>query len=197
MFKRIFDISGSIIGLIILSPIFILVSIWIKLDSKGPIFYRQIRVGKNGKNFRIHKFRTMTVNADKQGQLTIGIDKRVTESGYFLRRYKIDELPQMIDVLLGQMSVVGPRPEVPEFMDCYPADIRSKVLSVRPGMTDRASIEMVDENDILSNYESPKQAYIDVILPYKQKFYINYVDNMSMFEDFKIILLTVKKILFR
>ncbi|MEY2864326.1 MAG: hypothetical protein RLY58_2033 [Pseudomonadota bacterium] len=197
MLKRIFDIVSASAGLMVLTPLFVGIAIWIKLDSKGPIFYRQVRVGQRGKEFRIHKFRTMTVNADQHGQLTVGADQRITRSGHFLRRYKIDELPQMIDVVLGDMSVVGPRPEVPEFMACYPDDIRQHVLSVRPGMTDRASIEMVDENEILSQYDNPRQAYIDVVLPYKQKFYVDYVNSANFLDDLRIIFSTIKKIIMR
>lgn len=197
MLKRIFDIVSASAGLMVLTPLFVGIAIWIKLDSKGPIFYRQVRVGQRGKEFRIHKFRTMTVNADQHGQLTVGADQRITRSGHFLRRYKIDELPQMIDVVLGDMSVVGPRPEVPEFMACYPDDIRQHVLSVRPGMTDRASIEMVDENEILSQYDNPRQAYIDVVLPYKQKFYVDYVNSANFLDDLRIIFSTIKKIIVR
>jgi len=197
MLKRIFDIVSASAGLMVLTPLFVGIAIWIKLDSKGPIFYRQVRVGQRGKEFRIHKFRTMTVNADQHGQLTVGADQRITRSGHFLRRYKIDELPQMIDVVLGDMSVVGPRPEVPEFMACYPDDIRQHVLSVRPGMTDRASIEMVDENEILSQYDNPRQAYIDVVLPYKQKFYVDYVNRANFLDDLRIIFSTIKKIIVR
>ena len=149
MLKRVFDFLSSLVGLLMLLPILIIVAMLIKLDSAGPVFYRQARVGQLGVLFRIHKFRTMTVNSDVNGRLTIGgADPRITRVGYFLRKYKIDELPQLIDVLYGKMSLVGPRPEVQEFVDCYPPDIRTKVPSIRPGITDKASIEMVDESDI-------------------------------------------------
>lgn len=197
MLKRTFDLVSATAGLIVLSPVFILVAAWIKLDSPGPVFYRQIRVGRYGVPFRIHKFRTMTVNAEKAGRLTVGADNRITKSGQLLRKYKIDELPQLIDVVLGNMSLVGPRPEVQEFIDCYPADIRKKVLSVRPGITDRASIEMVDENEILATYENPRQAYIDVVLPLKQRYYVQYVDEQGVLTDIGIILATLRKILTR
>lgn len=197
MSKRIFDFLLSLIGLILLSPIFIIIAFWIMADSSGGIFYRQERIGKNGKPFRIHKFRTMVVNADKSGGLTVGKDNRITNSGQVLRRYKLDELPQLIDVLFGKMSLVGPRPELAEFMDLYPDDVRQKILSVQPGITDWASIKMIDENDLLAQYDNPRQAYIDEIMPQKAQFYVQYVENQSLWEDIKIILATIKKIFIR
>ena len=197
MIKRLFDFFASLLGLLFLFPFFLMIAIWIKLDSRGPVFFKQVRVGLNGKPFRIHKFRTMCVDAESSGRLTVGSDSRITQSGLFLRRYKIDELPQLIDVLIGKMSLVGPRPEVQEFIDEYPEDIRNKVLSVRPGITDLASIEMVDENDMLAGYEDARKAYIDVILPIKQKYYLEYVDNQSSWMDINIIFLTLKKIITR
>jgi len=195
--KRFFDISASFIGLLLLIPFFLLIALWIELDSSGEVFFRQVRVGRFGIPFKIHKFRTMCVEAEGSGRLTVADDMRITKSGKFLRKFKLDELPQLIDVLLGDMSLVGPRPEVKEFIDEYPADVREKVLSVRPGITDLASIEMVDENNILGQYDDPRQAYMDVILPIKQKHYIDYVDNQSFWLDLKIIFLTFKKILTR
>ena len=195
MIKKAFDLSASFVGLILLSPLFLFVAIWIKSDSKGPVFFRQERVGLNGVNFKIHKFRTMKVLAESEGRLTIGLDSRITPSGHFLRKYKIDELPQLIDIFLGKMSLVGPRPEVQEFIDLYPEDIRSRVLSVKPGITDMASIEMSNENDILGKYDDARQAYIDIILPIKQKHYLAYVDKHNMWLDLKIILLTLKKVI--
>jgi lipopolysaccharide/colanic/teichoic acid biosynthesis glycosyltransferase len=197
MIKRLFDIVFSVIGLIALSPMFFLVALWIKIDSQGGVIFRQVRVGLYGKSFRIHKFRTMIIDAENQGRLTIGDDERITRSGKFLRKYKIDELPQLIDVLLGQMSFVGPRPEVEEFMNMYSSDVRGKVLSVKPGVTDMASIVMIDENEILSKYIDARYAYANVILPIKQRYYIEYVNNHSIWIDIKIILLTFKKIIFR
>lgn len=196
--KRVFDVILSASGLVCLSPLFLTTAIVIKLDSEGPVFFRQTRVGRYGIPFRIHKFRTMTVNAEKNGRLTIGNnDQRITKSGKILRKLKIDELPQLIDVFTGKMSLVGPRPEVQEFIDCYPEDVREKILSVRPGITDRASIEMIDENEILAQYEDPRQAYIDVILPIKQKFYIDYVNNQNVLLDIKLITKTLFKIINR
>lgn len=197
MLKRTFDLVSASVGLVVLSPVLLLVAAWIKLDSPGPVFYRQVRVGRYGVPFRIHKFRTMTVNAEAAGRLTVGADNRITRCGSTLRKYKIDELPQLIDVVVGTMSLVGPRPEVQEFIDCYPADVRKKVLSVRPGITDRASIEMVDENDILAGYANPRQAYIDVVLPIKQRYYLQYVDEQGLLTDVLIILATLKKIVSR
>lgn len=197
MLKRSFDIVASLAGLIILLPVFMCIAIWIKIDSKGSVFFRQERVGRYGSTFRIHKFRTMTTNSESAGRLTVGADSRITRSGKFLRKTKLDELPQLIDVLLGRMSLVGPRPEVPEFMNLYPLSQRQKILSVRPGITDRASIEMVDENEILGKYEDARQAYIDVIMPIKGEFYCNYVDNQSFTEDIKIVFSTFWKIISR
>ncbi|QIM62302.1 glycosyl transferase [Pasteurellaceae bacterium Orientalotternb1] len=197
MLKRLFDIIMSLIGLMALLPILIIIAIWIKLDSTGEIFFRQTRVGLNGELFKIHKFRTMVVNSEQKGGLTIGNDMRVTNAGKFLRKYKLDELPQLIDVLIGKMSLVGPRPEIPEFMSLYSEEQRHQILSVKPGITDRASIEMVDENELLGKYDDPRQAYIDVIMPIKAKYYIDYANNHSVMGDIKIILITIFKIIHR
>ena len=197
MIKITFDFILSLVGLIFLSPILLLVAILIKLDSHGPVFFRQNRVGLEGKVFKIHKFRSMYLNSINQGNLTIGIDNRITRLGKFLRKYKIDELPQLIDVLLGKLSLVGPRPEVQEFINFYPDVIKEKVLSVRPGITDIASILMIDENNTLGEHKDPRQAYIDVILPIKLKCYVEYIDKKSIWLDIKIILLTIKKIVLR
>ncbi|SBT59701.1 Putative colanic biosynthesis UDP-glucose lipid carrier transferase [Plesiomonas shigelloides] len=195
--KRIFDVIVAGLGLLFLFPVFIIVSMLIVADSKGSVFFRQYRVGRFGKDFRIHKFRTMFIDSEKKGRITVGQDARVTRVGWYLRKYKIDELPQLIDVLSGTMSLVGPRPEVREFIDEYPDDIREKVLSVRPGITDLASIEMVDENEILSSYDDPRRAYIDIILPIKQRYYLDYVANNSVKYDCVIIWKTLIKILSR
>ena len=191
-FKRTFDLVASGIGIILLSPLFFYIAIRIKRDSKGPVFFRQIRVGKNGQNFKIHK-----LDSEVGGKLTIGADDRITPSGHFIRKYKLDELPQLIDVFLGKMSLVGPRPEVPEFMNLYSQEDQRIILSVRPGITDKASIEMVDENEILGKYDDPKQAYSDIIMPMKAKYYKEYVRDHNIFGDIKIILLTIKKIISR
>ena len=197
MIKRIFDFVASFLGLTLLSLLFLFIALWIKLDSKGPVFFRQQRVGLKGEIFKIHKFRTMKEASESQGRLTIGDDDRITQSGQFLRKFKFDELPQLIDVFIGRMSLVGPRPEVQEFIDIYPVDVKNKILSIKPGITDMASIKMANENDILGKYKNPKQAYIDIILPIKQKHYLNYVDNHSMWLDIKIIFLTLKRIIVR
>ena len=197
MRKRFFDIIVSLCGLILLMPFLFIIAIYIKLNSDGKVFFRQVRVGRFGSPFKIHKFRTMYLGAEKKGRLSIGDDERITTPGRFLRKFKLDELPQLIDVFVGNMSLVGPRPEVKEFMDDYPLDVKNIVLSVRPGITDLASIEMVDESNILNEYENPKQAYIDVVLPIKQKHYVDYVKNQSFWLDLKIIYLTIYKILYR
>lgn len=167
------------------------------MDSKGPIFFRQRRVGKDGKEFMIHKFRSMTDNTENQGQLTIGNDQRITRSGHFIRKYKLDELAQLIDVIQGTMSLVGPRPEVPKYMNLYPESIKNKILSVKPGITDLAAIEMIDENIILAKYDDPEKAYIDIIMPMKSKYYLMYVDSKSIILDIKIIFMTIYKIVKR
>lgn len=197
MSKRVFDLLCSGIGLVFLFPAFLLIMLWIKLDSSGPIFFRQVRVGRFGEPFRIHKFRTMRLDAEQSGRLTVGVDSRITRSGFFLRKYKLDELPQLIDVLIGRMSLVGPRPEVQEFIDCYPPAVRDKVLSVRPGITDWASIEMVDENQLLAGYDDPRQAYIDIVLPIKQRFYLSYVEQQGFITDVRIIIATILKVISR
>ena len=165
--KRMFDVVFSILGMVLLFPILLPIAILIKSESNGPIFFRQSRVGLEGKIFQIHKLRTMYVNSENIGRITIGNDRRITSFGKFLRKYKIDELPQLIDVLSGSMSIVGPRPEVKEYVDIYPVNIRKKILSVRPGLTDLASIEMINESIIMAKYNNPHDAYINKIMPEK------------------------------
>lgn len=192
MAKRLFDWVASGLGLLVLSPLLTLVALWVKWDSPGPVFFRQERVGLRGRVFRIHKFRTMTVNAEAKGpQITVGNDARVTRSGAFLRKSKLDELPQLIDVWLGRMSVVGPRPEVPRYMNQYPPEVRNKVLSVRPGITDWASIKFKDENRILGTAADPEAAYVQEVLPIKQRFYLDYVDQHTFVGDIRIIAATL------
>lgn len=187
---RLFDILFSCIGLISLSPLFVVVAIWIKLDSIGPVFYRQIRVGKNDKDFRIFKFRSMRVGSDTKGLITVGgKDMRVTRAGYFLRKYKVDELPQLLNVFVGDMSLVGPRPEVRKYVDLYTPE-QLKVLSVRPGITDYASVEYVDENEILGAAEDSERTYIEQILPDKIRYNMKYINHQTLGEYFKIIWLT-------
>nr|WP_295903189.1 sugar transferase [uncultured Bdellovibrio sp.] len=193
--KRQFDFILALIGLLVLSPLFLVVAAWIKFDSKGPVFFRQVRVGLKGKTFRIHKFRTMSTDAEKIGpQLTIGKDSRVTLSGQFLRRYKLDELPQLLDVLQGKMSFVGPRPEVPRYVEKYPEALKDKALSVRPGITDWASLEFKDENEILGQSEDPERDYVEKIIPIKLKYHLQYIENASMSQDLELIFRTLKEI---
>lgn len=197
MLKRFSDICASLVLLIILSPLFLLIAVFIKIDSAGPAFFRQERVGLHCSIFRIHKFRTMYYDEFNCGpEITVGDDVRITKFGSYLRRYKIDELPQLIDVLYGKMSLVGPRPEVPKYVKLYPDDIRSVVFSVRPGITDLASIEYIDENRILGLSACPNDAYINILLPRKLDLCVDYVKNQSLFLDIKILFVTVFKILF-
>ena len=192
---RFFDSILSLVGLVILAPLFIVLSVWIKIDSIGPVFYKQIRVGQNGKDFGLFKFRSMVVDADKKGLITVGgKDPRITRSGYFIRKYKLDELPQLINVLVGDMSLVGPRPEVRKYVELYD-DEQNKVLSVKPGITDYASIEYMDENEILGKSTDPEKTYIEEIMPEKIKYNMKYIKNRSLIEYFKIIFLTVLKII--
>ncbi|RDK12126.1 sugar transferase [Cupriavidus lacunae] len=195
MAKRIFDLIASAAGLLVLAPLLAALALIIKLESPGPVFFRQERVGRFGKLFRIHKFRTMVTDAERKGlQITIGADKRVTRVGVVLRKYKLDELPQLIDVVVGDMSLVGPRPEVPRYVECYPADVRDIVLSVRPGITDWASIEFKDENEILGAAKDPQQAYITEVLPIKLGYYVKYVQGRTFFGDLWVIVSTIKSL---
>lgn len=187
---RLFDLVFSFLGLVILLPFFLLIALLIVLDSRGGVFYRQSRVGKDGKDFKLYKFRSMRTGADKRGLITVGEkDSRITRVGYFLRKYKLDELPQLINVLKGEMSLVGPRPEVRKYVDLYTPEQR-KVLSVVPGITDYASIEYVDENRILGGAADPDKVYVEEILPDKIRYNMKYIENRSLKEYFKIILLT-------
>ena len=191
---RFFDFILSLVGLVVLAPIFIVLAIWIKTDSKGPVFYEQVRVGQNGIDFGLFKFRSMVVDADKKGLITVGgRDPRITRSGYFIRKYKLDELPQLINVLVGDMSLVGPRPEVRKYVELY-TDEQQKVLSVKPGITDYASIEYMDENEILGKSNDPEKTYIEEIMPEKIKYNMKYIQNKNVSEYFKIIFLTLLKI---
>ena len=194
MLKRIFDIILSLFGLIILLPFMIIIAILIKLDSKGPVFFKQVRVTKNGREFKIFKYRTMKIGSDKYSQITVGKDNRITKIGSFLRKYKLDEIPQLINVLLGDMSLVGPRPEVPKYVALY-TEGQKEILKVRAGITDYASIEFSDENDLLASEEDPEKAYIEKIMPKKIELNKKYLSEISMLTDIKIILLTIKKIL--
>ena len=188
--KRIFDVIASGLGLIVLSPLFLILAIWIKLDSKGSVFYRQVRVGHKNKDFRIFKFRSMRVGADKGSLVTIGgHDPRVTRSGYFIRKFKFDELPQLINVFLGDMSLVGPRPEVRHYVDYWTPE-QMHVLDVRPGITDPASIKFRNENELMEKAEDPEKYYIEVIMQEKIKLYLEYVEKHSFFYDLGLIFKT-------
>ncbi len=194
MVKRLFDIVLSIFGIIILAPFFIIISIIILLTSAGGAFYRQIRVGKEGKEFRLLKFRTMKTGSDKNLRITVGNrDSRITVIGFYLRKYKLDELPQLFNVLTGEMSFVGPRPEVPEYVSLYTTEQR-EVLKVKPGITDYASIVYSEENELLANAQNPEELYINRIMPAKLKLNLRYISEMSFSTDVKVILKTIGKI---
>jgi lipopolysaccharide/colanic/teichoic acid biosynthesis glycosyltransferase len=196
--KRILDVIVAALGLIILAPVLLLIGLLIKLTSPGPVFFRQERVGLNAKVFAIHKFRTMTIDAPLRGlNLTVGKDKRITPIGRMLRKTKLDELPQLIDVLVGNMSLVGPRPEVPEFVTFYSPEVKQIVLSVRPGITEWASIRMIDENELLAKSTDPRQAYIKHILPEKLDFAVKYVQTRTFCQDCRIIFTTIIKLFTR
>lgn len=191
---RFFDLLFSLVGLVLLSPLLIIVYIFIILESRGSGFYTQQRVGLNGIDFKLFKFRSMAEGSDKKGLITIGgNDARITKTGLFIRKFKIDELPQLFNVLIGDMSIVGPRPEVRKYVDLYTNDQR-KVLNVKPGITDYASIEYVNENEILGNADNPDKMYIEEIMPAKIKLNIKYIENKSLKEYFNIIFLTFLKI---
>lgn len=189
--KRAFDILASGLGLIVLSPLFLILAIWIKVDSEGPVFYRQVRVGKGNRDFRIFKFRSMRVGADKGSLVTIGgRDPRVTPSGYYIRKYKLDELPQLINVFIGDMSLVGPRPEVRHYVNYWTPE-QMHALDVRPGITDPASIKFRNENELMAQADNPEQYYINVIMQEKLKLYLEYVENRSFWYDLKLIFKTL------
>ena len=193
--KRLFDIIASACGLLVLSPVFLIMAIWIKQDSNGPVFYRQVRVGRHNKDFRIFKFRSMRVGADKGGLVTIGgRDPRITRSGYFIRKYKLDEFPQLINVFLGEMSVVGPRPDVRHYVNYWTPE-QMHVLDVRPGITDPASIKFRNENELMEKAEDPEDYYINVIMQEKIKLYLEYIQNASCWSDIKLIFKTFKVII--
>lgn len=190
MLKRLFDIVASGCGLIVLSPLFIILAIWIKLDSEGPVFYKQLRVGRNNRDFLLYKFRSMRVGADKQGLITVGgRDSRITRSGYLIRKYKLDEFPQLINVFIGDMSLVGPRPEVRKYVDMYTPE-QMQVLTVRPGITDLASIRYRNENELLEQAADPDSYYEQVIMQDKLRINLEYVANHSFWNDIKLIFRT-------
>jgi lipopolysaccharide/colanic/teichoic acid biosynthesis glycosyltransferase len=198
--KRSFDLLAAGAGLLVLAPLLLAVALWVRLDSRGPVLFRQVRIGRHGVPFEIYKFRTM---ADRPGggrrdagpQLTAGQDPRVTRAGRFLRHYKLDELPQLLNVLEGTMSLVGPRPEVPRYVESYPPAVRNTVLSVRPGVTDLAAILYRDESAILGQAQDPERAYVDTILPVKLEYYQRYVRERSFWLDLGIIFRTLAAIL--
>lgn len=194
--KRLFDIAASLAGLVLLAPVLLGIAIAIKLDSSGPVLFRQQRIGRRGMPFMIHKFRSMRAAgaAAHAPQITIGTDPRITRVGRLLRHYKLDELPQLVDVLRGKMSIVGPRPEVPRYVELYPDDIRDTVLSVRPGITDRSSILFRNEADLLSQADDPEAYYIDEIMPVKLEHHVYYVQHQNFIEDIRIIFATLKAI---
>lgn len=193
MVTRLFDIIFSFIAIIMLLPLFVLIALCIVTTSKGGILYKQVRVGKNGKTFNILKFRTMYLNADQQGLLTIGKDKRITFVGKFLRKYKLDELPQLLNVLFGQMSIVGPRPEVPKYVDMYDEN-QKKILSVKPGITDYTSLIYFEESRMLDKVNNPEKYYIEVVMPNKIELSLEYIRKKNFWFDMKIIFWTFMKI---
>ncbi len=194
MMKRVFDTCSSLIVLVIGLPIFVLIALAIVIDSRGGIFFRQIRVGKNEQEFGLFKFRTMKPDSEALGQITVGgRDPRVTRVGYWLRRFKFDEFPQLINILIGDMSIVGPRPEVPKYVKLYTTE-QKKVLSVRPGLTDYASLEYINENELLEKSSNPNETYINEIMPAKLKLNLKYIDENSLWVDFKLIFMTIAKL---
>lgn len=192
--KRIFDIVASGIGLILLSPLFVILAIWIKCDSIGPVFYKQVRVGRNNMDFQLFKFRSMRVGSDKKGLITVGgHNPRITRSGYYIRKYKLDEFPQLINVFKGDMSLVGPRPEVRKYVDMYTEE-QMHVLDVRPGITDLASIRYRNENELLERVNDPDKYYVEVIMPDKLRINLEYVARHSFTFDIRLIFQTFRAI---
>ena len=194
MLKRVFDIISSLMVLLIIFPLLILISILIKLDSKGQIFYYQKRIGLNGKEFNLYKFRTMKPGSDKKGLLTVGNDSRITRVGSILRKLKLDEIPQLFNIITGDMSVVGPRPETPNYVELYNEEQR-KVLNIKPGLTDYASLEFINENELLAKHDNPEKVYIETIMPQKLRLNLKYIQDQNFLLDLKIIFRTIFKIL--
>ena len=191
MLKRTFDFLASFFGLLLLSPLILCIAVWVKCDSKGPIFYRQVRVGKDGREFKLFKFRSMRVGADRAGLLTLGDrDPRVTRSGFWLRKTKLDELPQLFNVLVGDMSLVGPRPEVPKYVALYTPEQR-EVLSVRPGITDTASLEMRNEAELMAQQVDPEGYYMNVQIPLKIKLAKEYIAQQRLLSDLELVVRTI------
>lgn len=195
MSKRALDLVVALLGLLLLAPLFAALALWIKFDSEGPVFYRQQRVGRGGVPFQIHKFRTMAADADARGLLlTVGDDERITPSGRWLRRARLDELPQLWDVLRGAMSLVGPRPEVPRYVALYPADLRAQVLAVRPGITDPSSLEFLDEASLLAAAADPEREYVEVILPRKLRAAADYAARATLWTDLGVLWCTARRV---
>jgi lipopolysaccharide/colanic/teichoic acid biosynthesis glycosyltransferase len=198
MAKRLFDLLVASLALVLLAPLLLAVALWVKLDSEGPVLYRQQRVGRHGRLFRIHKFRTMALDAATRGpQVTVGDDARITRAGRALRRSRIDELPQLVDVLLGDMSLVGPRPEVPRYVAHYPPALRERVLAVRPGITDPASLAHLDEAQLLAAAADPEREYVEVILPRKLALQADYAAHATLGSDLVVIVRTLRLLLAR
>lgn len=193
LLKRIFDIVASVLVLIILFPFLLIVSVWIALDSRGGIFYKQMRVGKKGKKFGLLKFRSMQINDDSNGQITVGADNRITKAGKFIRRYKIDEFPQLLNIIVGQMSIVGPRPEVPKYVEMYTVE-QQKVLDILPGLTDYATLEYIDEQKLLGAADDPEKVYVQEVMPAKLALNLKYVSERNLGLDLKLIFKTIFKI---
>ena len=193
MAKRLFDLIGATLALLLLSPLLLAAALAVKLDTPGPVFYRQERVGRGGVPFLIHKFRTMHHGAGGP-PLTVGDDARITRSGTWLRRTRIDELPQLIDVVLGHMSLVGPRPEVPRYVALYPPALRERVLAVRPGITDPASLAYIDEAAQLAAAADPERQYVEVILPAKLRGSADYAENATLWTDLRVLLATLRRL---
>jgi lipopolysaccharide/colanic/teichoic acid biosynthesis glycosyltransferase len=195
--KRAFDLALAAPALLVASPLLVALALWVRVDSPGPALFRQQRVGRGGRLFRIHKFRTMQAAGGDGPQVTAAGDARVTRAGRWLRATKLDELPQLFDVVLGDMSLVGPRPEVPHFMAQYPDDARQRILSVRPGITDRAAIEFRDEERLLAAAPDPEAAYVQRVMPVKQRYYLDYVAHHSLAGDMRILLDTARALWMR
>lgn len=192
MIKRLFDILAAGLGLVLLSPLLLLTAAWVRLDSPGPALFRQTRVGRFGVPFTIHKFRTMRVVPG--AAITVGADPRITRSGSVLRATKLDELPQLWDVLRGAMSLVGPRPELPVYVALYPADLRDRVLAVRPGITDPASLAFIDENALLAKASDPEREYVEVILPAKLRCAVDYAETATLWTDLRVLAHTLRRL---
>ena len=196
--KRLFDLAVACLALLLLAPLMLALALWIRLDSPGPVFFRQPRVGRHGKLFRIHKFRTMVVDAPARGgALTVGADPRITRAGRALRGMRLDELPQLLDVLAGDMSLVGPRPEVPCFVAHYPPGLRERVLAVPPGITDPSSLAFLDEAALLARAADPEREYVEVILPRKLALAADYADRASLRTDLQVLARTVAALVAR